>query len=110
MARRSLGGRRRGVVALVERVGITRGLFGGSKGWFYVGTGLWTLRRVRTLGARKPEILLREELKPGQRLVIANDRLTLTEPEAAATLVASAIDGGKADRKGRRRGRRRDRA
>lgn len=106
MARRSLRGRRRGVFALVERVGITRGLFGGSKGWFYVGTGLWTLRKVRSLGQRNPEILLREELKPGQRLVIANDRLTLTEPEVAATVVARAVDGDRSGRKGRRARRR----
>lgn len=104
MARRTrLGARRGGVVRLVERTGINRGLFGGSKGWFYVGTGLWTLRKVRSLGQRQPEILLREELKPGQRLIIANRRLTLDDDEAAAVgrTPAPAL---------RRRGRRRSKA
>ena len=62
-----------------ERLGINRGLFGGSKGWFYVGTGLWTLRTVRRMAERKSEILVSEELKPGQRLVIANGRATLDQ-------------------------------
>ncbi|MCU1499368.1 MAG: hypothetical protein JWM47_3321, partial [Acidimicrobiales bacterium] len=72
-------GRRKGggLLGMAERAGIARGLFGGSKGWLYVGTGLWTLRTLRRLGERKPEILLSEELRPGQRLVIANGRATI---------------------------------
>ncbi|QXC62047.1 hypothetical protein KSP35_04335 [Aquihabitans sp. G128] len=86
MARgRAAKGKRGGVLRIAERAGISRGLFGGSKGWFYVGTGLWTLRTVRRMAERKPELLLSEELKPGQRLVIANGRATLdTVPGAAA--------------------------
>lgn len=97
-----LGVTRRGPVRLLERTGINRGLFGGSKGWFYVGTTLWTLRKVRSLGQRKPEILLREELKPGQRLIVSNKRLTLEADEAVAvgrTVVA-------APKRGRRRSKR----
>lgn len=77
MARIRSGRRRRGVFGTLQSIGISRGVFGNSKGWFYVGTGLWTLRTVRRLAERKPEILLREEVKPGQRLVIANDRATI---------------------------------
>lgn len=62
---------------MLERIGVSRGLFGNSKGWLYVGGGLWTLRTVRRLSQRKSEVLLREELAPGQRLIIANDRATL---------------------------------
>jgi hypothetical protein len=72
-----------GLLRSAERLGINRGLFGGSRGWFYVGTGLWTLRTVRRLAARRPEILLSEELKPGQRMVIANGRATIDDAPAA---------------------------
>ncbi len=80
MARSSKGSGRKaqgGMLRMAERAGMSRGVFGGSKAWFYVGTSLWTLRTVRRLAARKPEILLSEELRPGQRLIIANGRATL---------------------------------
>lgn len=77
MARLRSGGRKRGVLGTLQSIGMSRGVFGNSKGWFYVGTGLWTLRTVRRIAERKPEILLREEIKPGQKLVIANGRATV---------------------------------
>ena len=79
MARRRTPATRGGLLRSAERLGINRGLFGGSRGWLYVGTGLWTLRTVRRLAERKPEILISEELKPGQRIVIANGRATLDD-------------------------------
>ena len=72
--RRGSGG---GVLRSLERIGVTRGVLGASKGWFYVGTGLWTLRKVRSLGERKPEILLQEQLRPGDRVTIANGVATI---------------------------------
>ena len=81
-----------GLLRMAERAGIARGVFGTSKGWFYVGTGLWTLRTVRRLAARQPEILLSEELRPGDRLVIANGRATLdSAPAQVAVAAASAV-------------------
>jgi hypothetical protein len=68
---------------MVERSGIRKGM-NGSKGWFYVGTGLWTLRTVRRLAERQDEILISEELKPGQRLVISNGRATIEDGQAPA--------------------------
>ncbi len=76
-----------GLLRMAERAGISRGVFGASKGWFYVGTGLWTLRTMRRLAARKPEVLLSEVLRPGERLIIANGRATIDSapaPTAAA--------------------------
>lgn len=96
--RRAAGRSKPGLFRTAERLGINRGLFGGSKPWFYVGTGLWTLRTVRRLAARKSEILLSEELKPGQRLVIANGRATLDE------VAAQVQDAGTGPRRRRRRG------
>ena len=81
--RRATTGSRTGLLRSAERLGINRGLFGGSRSWLYVGTGLWTLRTVRRLAERKPEILISEELKPGQRIVIANGRATIDDAPAA---------------------------
>ena len=69
-----------GLLRTIERLGVSRGVFGSSRGWMYVGGGLWTLRTVRRLAQRKPEVLLREELAPGQRLIIANGRFTIDTP------------------------------
>ena len=78
--------RESGILRIVEARGITRGM-GGSKGWLYVGTGLWTLRTIRRLGARREEMLLSEEIKPGQRMIIANGVATIestASPEATS--------------------------
>lgn len=76
----------------VERSGIRRGL-GGSKGWFYVGTGLWTLRTVRRLAERHDEVLISEVLRPGERMIIANGRATI---ESAPSAPAPPTKGRKA--------------
>jgi hypothetical protein len=68
-----------GWIRTLERTGITKGLFGASKPWFYVGTGLWTLRTIRRLAERKPEILLSEALRPGERMTIANGVATIEQ-------------------------------
>lgn len=80
-----------GLLRMAERAGIARGVFGTSKGWLYVGTGLWTLRTMRRLALRKPEILLSEELRPGDRLVIANGRATLDSVPAQAAAAVTAV-------------------
>jgi hypothetical protein len=78
------------VFRTLERIGVTRGGVGASKGWFYVGTGLWTLRKVRALGERKTEVLMREPLRPGDRVVIANGVATIeTAPRAGSSPTAS---------------------
>ncbi|MGN6695723.1 MAG: hypothetical protein ACTHN0_16220 [Aquihabitans sp.] len=72
-----------GVLRRIEHLGMSRGR-SGSKTWLYVGTGLWTLRTVRRLADRREEILISEPLRPGDRLIISNDRPTLGD--ASATL------------------------
>ena len=69
-----------GVLRLAERTGLRKGM-SGSKGWFYVGTGLWTLRTVRRLAERKTEILVSERLAPGERIVIANGKATIEQAQ-----------------------------
>lgn len=77
-----------GLVRMVKWAGIDRRVFGSSRGWFYIGTGLWTLRTIRRLAARKPEILLSEVLRPGERLMIANGRATIDSSPGQAMVAA----------------------
>lgn len=81
MARGSKSGG--GLLRTLERAGVSRGLFGNSKGWLYVGSGLWTLRKMRRMAQRKTEVLVSEEIKPGDRIVIANGRVTLDSSDPA---------------------------
>ena len=59
----------------LQRLGIYRG-FSGSRSWLYVGVAAWAVRTLRRMGDPKPEILLSEELQPGERIIIANARST----------------------------------
>ena len=70
-----------GVLRRIEHLGMSKGRRG-SKTWLYVGTGLWTLRTVRRLADRREEILISEPLRPGERLIIANNRPTLESTAA----------------------------
>ena len=88
-----------GLLRMAERTGLRRGL-GGSKGWFYLGTGLWTLRTIRRLAADKEEILISETLKPGERIVISN---ALT-PEGEALARPTRRQARKARKAEKRRG------
>ncbi len=102
MARRAGRRGQSGLLGTLERLGISRGVFGNSKGWFYVGTGLWTLRTVRRMAERKVNVLVSEPLKPGQRMVIANGIATIEgepEPYRGRRGVAK---GGQVAPKGRR--------
>lgn len=92
-------GKRRGLLRTVERLGVNRGLVGGNKGWFYVGSGLWTLRTVRRMAERKSEILISEKLASGQRLIIANGRATVEEAEARGVDLRDPEDTTKVSRK-----------
>ena len=75
---RSRAHRRGALIDYVEARGINKGIFGGHKGWLYVGLGLWVLRRVRTAAkGGTPSILISEALAPGDRIIIANGRATL---------------------------------
>lgn len=56
----------------------------GNKNWMYIGTALWTLRTVRRLAEHREELLISEQLKPGERIIISNARPTLDEPPVAA--------------------------
>ena len=65
-----------GALRRIEAHGMRLGR-GGNKRWLYIGTGLWTLRTVRRMAERREEILISEPLRPGERLIIANNRPTI---------------------------------
>lgn len=105
MARlRSARGGGGGPLRTLERLGVSRGVFGASKGWFYVGTGLWTFRKLKSFGERKPELLMQERLRPGDRLVIANGVATIESAAPAAR--SGSADHRKTGRRSRRKARR----
>lgn len=103
MARSRTTGSAGGLLRTLERTGMRKG-FGGNRSWLYVGTGLWTLRTVRRLAGPRTEVLISEELAPGQRMIIANGRATIddggpTEPVRGR----KARKARKAERKAARR-------
>jgi len=63
----------------LQRMGLRRGVFGTSTPWLYIGAASWAIRTLRRMAARKPEVLLHEELEPGQRLVITNRGATVED-------------------------------
>ncbi|MDQ6697327.1 MAG: hypothetical protein M3Z46_07700 [Actinomycetota bacterium] len=65
------------VLTYLRRSGTRKGFMGDSKPWLYIGAATWGYRLLRRLAKRKPEILLLEELKPGQRIIVSNDRPTV---------------------------------
>ena len=54
----------------LARNGLRRGLLEGRRGWLMVGVTATGLRLVARLTARKPEVVYRTKLSPGDRLEI----------------------------------------
>lgn len=60
-------------IRLIKRKGLTAGLFGGDRKWLALGGIVFLGGRVKSLfGFGDPAPVYTEELKPGQRLVIAH--------------------------------------
>lgn len=56
--------------AFVRRMGLYRGLLGGSRGWMVAGGVVWGVRLARRFLGRTAEIAATEILKPGQFVTI----------------------------------------
>ena len=65
------------LLAFLRRSGTRQGIMGDSKPWLYIGAASWGFRLLRRMAHQKPEILLLEELKPGERIIISNSRPTV---------------------------------
>lgn len=56
------------------RNGLKQGLLGGSRPWLVVGGAALALRVLRKLAGNEEEVVYREELRPGEAVVVANGR------------------------------------
>ena len=93
-----------GLLRRVESYGMRKGRH--NKNWLYVGTGLWTLRTIRRMAERREEILISEPLRPGDRLIIANNRPTLegaTRTRSGRSVKAQQEPKGRRARKRKRK-------
>jgi len=65
------------VLALLQRVGLDRGLFAGSnRVWLVVGTTAWLLRTARRVSRPTDDVVFRQVLGPGETLQIDHTLLT----------------------------------
>jgi hypothetical protein len=53
---------------LLRRKAVTKGLFGGNRGWMAVGAALWGPRLMRKLFGRNEEIIATERLVAGEAI------------------------------------------
>jgi hypothetical protein len=64
------------VTTRLRRTGFRKGIQG-NRTWLALGVVIWGGQKLRQLAKRDAEILVREELKPGDRMIIANGRVTV---------------------------------
>jgi hypothetical protein len=60
----------------LRRTGFRKGMQG-NRTWLALGLVIWGGQRLRKLATRDAEVIVREELKPGDRMIIANGRVTV---------------------------------
>lgn len=61
------------MLRLLLRKGLWNGLVGGSRLWMVLGGAAATIRLVKRLGGGgEPKVVFRDELQPGQTLVISH--------------------------------------
>lgn len=56
----------------LTRLGLFRGLLGGSRFWLALGALAVGVRTIARMASRKPEVVYSEDLEPGQSLVITH--------------------------------------
>lgn len=92
------------LVTRLRRTGFRKGVQG-NRTWLALGVSLWGAQKLRALATRDAEVLVREELKPGERMIIANGRVTVDR--VVDPLEPDDAGGGGTKKKRRRRSRRR---
>ena len=68
------------VTEILRRTAIRKGMLGSSRPWFWIAVVTTSFRLLRRVIGRQEKVVWREELKPGDTLVIAHER----EPEVIA--------------------------
>lgn len=62
------------LLRFLSRVGISRGFLGGGRAWTLIGALALTVRALKRLFGGTPQVAYSEELRPGESLIITNDR------------------------------------
>lgn len=65
------------LVTMARRTGVRKGVLGGNRAWLAVAIATWGWTKFKQVSERQAEVVLSEELEPGQRIVIANGRATV---------------------------------
>jgi len=60
------------VLRALARAGVRRGLLGGSRAWTVLGGAAVALRLWRRLTARDEKVVFRQELAPGESLLVSS--------------------------------------
>ena len=64
------------ITSRLRRTGFRKGIQG-NRTWLALGLVIWGAQKLRQLATRDAVVLVREELKPGERMIIANGRVTV---------------------------------
>lgn len=67
------------MLRLLIRHGVRKGLWGRSRPWLVVGGVAFAVRLVRKLAGSNEEVVYREQLRPGEAVVVANGRDAMME-------------------------------
>lgn len=54
----------------LSKTAFKKGVIGGSTGWTWLGVAIWTVRFIRWLGRREPQVVYSERLRPGRSVQI----------------------------------------
>jgi hypothetical protein len=65
------------VLDLLHRTAVRKGVFGSSRRWLAVAIGTWSFRQIIKLAARRETVVLREELQPGESLLVTHTSATV---------------------------------
>ena len=68
------------MIQLLQRVGFRRGVLGNNRVWYWVAIVSTVLRVLHRIMGRTEKVVYREELRPGETLVIAHERDAAVAP------------------------------
>ncbi len=60
------------ILSYLRTRSLKEGLLRGRRGWFAVGVVLWTVRLVRRISSRSPQIVSKEILRAGESVSISS--------------------------------------
>ncbi len=60
------------ILSYLRTRSLKEGLLRGRRGWFAIGVVLWTVRLVRRISSRSPQIVSKEILRAGETVSISS--------------------------------------